>query len=53
MEELYNTHLSINPRNTHRPSSVILEKEQLDKLHQMSIYYEKYESILGQVRLID
>ena len=49
MEELYNTQLSINPRNNHRPSSVILEKEQLERLHQISAYYQKYESILGQV----
>lgn len=53
MEEFYKTQVSDNPGNNHRPSSVLLEKEQLEKIQQMSAYYEKYESILGQVRLIE
>ncbi|CAF1021842.1 unnamed protein product [Didymodactylos carnosus] len=34
-----------------RASSVILEKVELDKFQEMSIFYEKYESILGQIHL--
>ena len=50
MEELYNAQLPANYGNQHRASSVLLEKEQLEKLQEISACYEKYESILGQVK---
>ncbi len=53
IEDIYNAQLPGNYGNNHRPSSVTLEKEQLEKFNQMSAFYDKYESILGQVRLID
>jgi hypothetical protein len=37
--------------NNHRPSSVLLEKAQLEQFNEMSACYEKYESILGQVHI--
>ncbi len=49
IEDIYNAQLPGNYGNNHRPSSVTLEKEQLEKIHQMSAFYDKYESILGQV----
>ncbi len=53
IEDIINAQLPGNYGNNHRPSSVTLEKEQLEKLNQMSVFYEKYESILGQVQSID
>jgi hypothetical protein len=49
IEDIYNAQVSNDYRNTHRPSSVALEKTQLEKINEMSACYEKYESILGQV----
>jgi len=51
MEDLYNAQLPTNYENHHRASSVLLEKEQLEKLTEISACYEKYESILGQIHL--
>jgi hypothetical protein len=49
IEDIYNAQISNDYQNTHRPSSVALEKTQLEKINEMSACYEKYESILGQV----
>ena len=50
MEDLYNSQLPVNYGNHHRASSVLLEKEQLEKFNEISACYDKYESILGQVK---
>jgi len=49
IEDIYNAQIPNNYGNNHRPSSVTLEKAQLEKFNEMSAFYEKYESILGQV----
>jgi hypothetical protein len=51
IEDIYNAQIPNNYGNNHRPSSVTLEKAQLEKFNEMSAFYEKYESILGQVLL--
>ncbi|CAF0909171.1 unnamed protein product [Adineta steineri] len=51
IEDIYNAQTPNNYANNHRPSSVILEKANLGKFHEMSACYEKYESILGQIHL--
>lgn len=50
MEDLCNSEIPNNYGSKHRPSSVMLEKAQLEKLNEISAYYDKYESILGQVQ---
>jgi hypothetical protein len=52
IEDIYNARTPNHHGNTHRPSSVMLEKAQLEKFNEMSVCYEKYESILGQVLLM-
>ena len=49
IEDIYNAQTPNNYQNTHRPSSVIFEKAQLEEFNKISRCYEKYESILGQV----
>jgi len=51
IEDVFNGQLSENFENMHRGSSVVLEKAQLEKLVAMSAFYDKYESILGQVNI--
>lgn len=51
IEDVFNGQLSENYENMHRGSSVVLEKAQLEKLVAMSAFYDKYESILGQVNI--
>ena len=51
IEDIYNSQTPNNYGNNHRPSSVMLEKAQLEKFQEMSAWYEKYESILGQVHI--
>ena len=49
IDDIYNAQLPDNYKNSHRPSSVMLEKAELEKFQQISACYDKYESILGQV----
>lgn len=51
IEDVFNGQLPVNYENMHRGSSVTLEKAQLEKLTAMSAFYDKYESILGQIHL--
>ncbi|CAF5155038.1 unnamed protein product [Rotaria sp. Silwood1] len=49
IEDIYNAQTPNSYGDTHRPSSVMLEKAEMQKFKEISAYYEKYESILGQV----
>ncbi|CAF1099064.1 unnamed protein product [Rotaria sordida] len=51
MEDLYNAQTPNNYGDSHRPSSVMLEKTEMRKFEETSAGYEKYESILGQIHL--
>ncbi|CAF0781899.1 unnamed protein product [Rotaria sordida] len=52
IEDLYNAQTPGSYGDTHRPSSVMFEKVEMQKFkEEISAYYEKYESILGQIHL--
>ncbi|CAF4195513.1 unnamed protein product, partial [Rotaria sordida] len=51
MEDLYNAQTPNSYGDSHRPSSVMLEKIEMRKFEETSASYEKYESILGQIHL--
>lgn len=51
IEDIYNAQTPNSYGNVHRPSSVLLEKAQMEKFKEISACYEKYESILGQIHL--
>ncbi|CAF2328061.1 unnamed protein product [Rotaria sp. Silwood2] len=51
IEDIYNAQTPSSYGNNHRPSSVMLEKAELQKFKEISACYEKYESILGQIHL--
>ncbi|CAF4165425.1 unnamed protein product, partial [Rotaria sordida] len=51
IEDLYNAQTPNSYGDSHRPSSVMLEKTEMRKLEETSAPHEKYESILGQIHL--
>ncbi|CAF2150474.1 unnamed protein product [Rotaria magnacalcarata] len=51
IEDIYNAQTPTSYGNNHRPSSVMLEKAEMEKFQQITACYEKYESILGQIHL--
>ncbi|CAF5010083.1 unnamed protein product, partial [Rotaria sp. Silwood1] len=51
IEDIYNAQTPNSYGDTHRPASVMLEKAEMQKFKEISAYYEKYESILGQIHL--
>ncbi|CAF1048981.1 unnamed protein product [Rotaria sordida] len=51
IEDLYNAQTPNSYGDSHRPSSVMLEKTEMRKFEEISAPHEKYESILGQIHL--
>ncbi|CAF4949387.1 unnamed protein product [Rotaria sp. Silwood1] len=51
IEDLYNAQTPNSYGDSHRPSSVMLEKFEMQKVEEMPACYEKYESILGKIHL--
>ncbi|CAF4226960.1 unnamed protein product, partial [Rotaria magnacalcarata] len=46
IEDIYNAQTPTSYGNNHRPSSVMLEKAEMEKFQQITACYEKYENSL-------